>query len=414
MEMLNREEICIIVDSSTNNSNYKILNWSLVNYADHLIGYLGDHLKLTVEIEENNAKQELQYFVKCTPLYDSWKIEYMKKVPFFEKEFRMLSSLFTQFNQAGGYKRWCPRPLYIKENLFVFEDLAVLGYKMPNQEFLTYNETIAVAEAIAKFHAQSYIYEEKKSKQLGRPYRIWEDYSEYLQEPTLGSDWRDTGRNAVIDYLKVFSKYKDLPNFERHVETIITKLYEDVWTLMKPSIKYRNVVLHRDIWKNNILLKTLANGTVHAMIVDYQTVLYCSGMLDLSSFIYFNTNKNFRHNYLRNVQDHYYDILSRELNNVGIDISTVYSDKSVMLDSYEESLLFGLTQSGIIVPISAMGQNKTEELFCNPETSATINTVSRSQEFIQIARENSNYENRVTDILDEMLERYVPNLNLFK
>lgn len=281
---------------------------------------------------------------------------------------------------------------------------------MPSREFLTYNEAIAVVEAIARFHAQSYIYEEKKSKQLGRPYRIWEDYSEYLQESTFGADWRNTGRNAAIDYLKVFSKYKDLPNFERNVETVVTKLYEDVWTAMKPSFKYRNAVIHRDIWINNILLKTLTDGTIHAMLVDYQTVLYCPGMLDLSSFIYFNTTKDFRDNYLGNLLGHYYDLLSRELKNEGIDISVVYSDKSVMLDSYEESLLFGLTQGAIIVPIFTMGREKVEELFCNPETSATINTVSRSEEFIQIARENSKYERRVTDVMDEMLEKYLPIL----
>lgn len=288
--------------------------------------------------------------------------------------------------------------------------MAVLGYKMPDQDFLTYNETIAVIEAIARFHAQSYIYEEKKSKQLGRPYSIWEDFSEYLQESVLGADWRDTGKKAVIDYLKVFSKHKDMPNFERNVETIITKLYKDVWTLMKPSTKYRNVVVHRDIWNNNILLKTLADGTAHAMIVDYQTVLYCPGMLDLSSFMYFNTTKSFRYNYLENILEHYYDLLNRELKNEGIDISVVYCDKSVMLDSYEESLLFGLTQGALIVPIFAMGRENVEKLFCNPETSEAINTVSRSEEVIQIARENAKYENRVTELLDEMFEKYLPNL----
>lgn len=102
MEMLNRDEICIIVNTSKNNKNFKILKWSLVNYAEQLIGYLGDHLKLTVEIQDNDAKQELRYFVKCEPRFDNWKKEYLKKVPFFKKEFYMLSSLFTQFNHAEG------------------------------------------------------------------------------------------------------------------------------------------------------------------------------------------------------------------------------------------------------------------------------------------------------------------------
>lgn len=101
MEVLNQDEINIIVNSSMN-SDFKILNWSLANYADHLIGYLGEHLKLTVEIENNNDTQELRYFVKCMPRFNNWKAQYLKKMPFFDKEFRMLSSLFTHFRHAEG------------------------------------------------------------------------------------------------------------------------------------------------------------------------------------------------------------------------------------------------------------------------------------------------------------------------
>lgn len=280
---------------------------------------------------------------------------------------------------------------------------------MPDQEFLTYDEIIAAVEALARFHAQSYIYEEKKSKQLNRPYKIWEDYSEYLQEPILGADWRDTGAKAIIEYLKVYSKHKDMRNFARNVETIITKLYEDVRTVMKPSTKYRNVVVHRDIWNNNMLLKTQSDGKVHAVIIDYQTVLYCPGMLDLSSLMYFNSTRNFRDNYLKNILEHYYEFLGMELKTEGIDISIVYYDKSVMLDSYEDSILFGITQSCLIVPIIAMNREKREQLFNNPKCSEKVNIVSRSEEFIEIARENANYECRVTELFDEMLERYLLN-----
>lgn len=280
---------------------------------------------------------------------------------------------------------------------------------MPDQEYLTYNEIIAAVEAVARFHGQSYIFEEKKSKQLNRPYQIWEDYSEHLQESISGADWRVTGAKAVIDYLKVYSKYKNLSNFAKCVETIITKLYENVLTVMKPSLKYRNVVVHRDIWTNNLLVKTQTDGKVHAVIVDYQTVLYCPGMLDLSSLMYFNTTKNFRANYLKNILDYYYNFLNKELHNEGIDISVVYYDKSAMLDSYEESVMFGLTQACLVVPMVAMDRGKREQFFNNPETSAKVNTVSRSEEFIETARENTNYESRVTELFDEIVERYLLN-----
>lgn len=289
----------------------------------------------------------------------------------------------------------------------MFEDVTQIGYTMPNNvNTLSYDETIATVTALALFHAQSFIYEEKKSMELKRPYRIWEDYREYLCEPKKGQSWRDTGMKAVIDFPKVFSRFKLQPNFIKLIEEKVPNLFTTAVEQMKPNSKVRNVVIHRDIWSNNIFFKRQEGDKTHALLIDYQTVLYSAPMLDLSSLLYFNTTKSFRNQYTKRIIEYYYDVLRTELKLVNIEIQSIM-DKNNIMKSYEESLIFALTQAALIVPITAMTNEKRKQYFDNPDTTYKINCVSRSQEFIELARENVVYKKRVIELFDEIVERFL-------
>lgn len=297
--------------------------------------------------------------------------------------------------------------MYAKEELFVFEDVTEDGYVMPYQyNLLSDDELKATVTTLARFHSQSFIHEEKKGKELNRPYRIWEDYQQFLIEPEKGQSWRNTGMRAAIDTLKIFSKYKNEPKFPILVESVTTQVYQTARDLMKPSLKHRNVVIHRDLWTNNIFLKRFGNNEIHALIVDFQTVLYAPPMFDLSSVIYFNTSKEFRCSNTYAIVKHYYDVLSNELRIENIDIKTILNE-SDLFELYEESIVFGLTQAALIVPIIAMNEELLQKIFKNPELAAKVNTISRSKEVIELAKGNENYRNRILELYDEIVERYV-------
>lgn len=278
---------------------------------------------------------------------------------------------------------------------------------MPLQEdTMSFEELKASVETLARFHAQSYIYEERKSKELGRPYRIVEDYSEYLQERTFQTDWRDTGRNAAMDYLKTYSKYKSEPNFNRYIDSIVPGLFTKGLELMQPSKEYRNAVVHRDLWSNNILIKKERISPPHVLFVDFQTVIYTSPLLDLSSLIYFNTTRGDRDIWTDDFIEVYYTVLSEELEASGIDVNSIF-EKAALRDAYEKSRLFAITQAALITPVIAMTKEKCEAIFFDPESVRRLNVESRSQELIDVAKEDENYKARVTELLDEIVERYV-------
>lgn len=276
---------------------------------------------------------------------------------------------------------------------------------MANHEStLNYNETMAVIKTLARFHAQSFIYEEKKTVELQRPYRIWDDFNEYLQEPK-NRDWRNAGCNAAIGFLKVFSKHRSEPLFTEKLTDLFHSLFNDAFDLMSPSTKYRNTVVHRDLWSNNILLKT-ENGQCDALIIDFQTVLYCPPTMDLSSVIYMNTDKKFRDKHVDEILEFYYKVLSEEVEDkIGIDFATILSVDEFM-ESYDESLLFGLTQAAIVIPITAMKVKERERYFCDSESIHRINNVSRTKEVIDVANQDAEYYTRLMDLFEDILDKY--------
>ncbi|XP_061716100.1 uncharacterized protein LOC133524221 [Cydia pomonella] len=401
MDLLNQEEINTIIKQY---GSFKVLDFSISKYSDVFIGSLGDHFKLIVTVDDS-VQSKYKFFVKCMPK-NQWVAEYLTKSNYFRREYTMLRELFVEFDRNGGSK-WRPRSVFVKENVFVFEDARELGYQMAGESqggILSYKEMQAAVIALARFHARSLIYEEKKSQELHRPYRIWEDFSELLQQ-SPDHDWRNTGRNAVIEFLKVYSKRKNEPDFSKNVTELLISLFDDALNLMKPSAKYRNTVIHRDLWCNNILIKS-DNENDHALIVDFQTVLYGAPTLDLSSLIYFNTTKHFRDIYLHEMLEIYYEELSNEVKReLNIIFSTILS-KDTFMESYEECVLFGMTQAAILVPITAMKVEKKEELYSTPESGHRINNVSRSKEIIDVANEDATYCSRITELFEDIVDRY--------
>ncbi|CAH0715586.1 unnamed protein product, partial [Brenthis ino] len=410
MEFLSRNEIKHILQQCGILSVSE-LKWSVENYSEKLIGLLGEHLSLKISFQKNGVTVEKQFFVKCIPRFNEEQARLLRNTDFFAKEYIMLSKLFKNFKEGDGARKFRPKLFYAKEELFVFEDVKLMGYTMPNLYInLEYDEILATVAAVAKFHAQSYIFEEHQSKKLKRPYKIWEDYSEYLNDSVNNMPWRDTGMKALIDFLKIFSEFKSKSNVMSKIEEKIPNLFKQASDLMKPSSKYRNVVVHRDIWTNNILLKTLENGQLHALIVDFQTVVYCAPMLDLSSLLYFNTSKEFRATYTERIIEFYYDILKQELQFENINILSIV-DKQSILESYEESAVFGMTQAALIVPIMLLDEER-KQVYNDPMYIATLNFVSRSQIFIDLAKEDNKYRERVLELFDEIAEKIVNSLNL--
>lgn len=82
--------------------SYATLQYEIENYSEKLVGYLGEHLRMFIKVNSCGRIYEKVLFVKCMPRSDEYKATYLKKTGFFQKEYALLSSLFTQFMKREG------------------------------------------------------------------------------------------------------------------------------------------------------------------------------------------------------------------------------------------------------------------------------------------------------------------------
>lgn len=110
MELVSEDEIKTLLKN--NFGNAKLVKWNFREFDEKYIGYLGDHIKLILQVENHETK-EIPLFVKCMPRNDKWKSEYLKEMRFFKKEYVMLSSLFKDFTGEEGKSTIVPLILII-------------------------------------------------------------------------------------------------------------------------------------------------------------------------------------------------------------------------------------------------------------------------------------------------------------
>ncbi|XP_047504234.1 uncharacterized protein LOC125049149 [Pieris napi] len=407
MSLFNNDEVKIIAEKC-GFKNYDTLQYEIQNYSEELVGYLGEYLRLFLKVNSHDRV----LFVKCVPRYDEYKAEYLRKTGFFRKEYVLLSSLFTQFIKREGCSKWRPEVIHLKDEVFVFEDVTKIGYALSDsRKPFSYEEVVATVKAVAKFHADSLIYEYNKTQQLKRPYYIWEDYKEYLFEPVKAQAWRDTGCKGVIDILRIYSAYKDSPNFQS-VANVVTDLFNRATKSMQPSRKHRNVVVHRDVWSNNVFFKEMEDGSTHALLVDFQTAVYTIPTHDLATLLFLNTTKKFRSVFTNKMIDIYYMCLSDVLNDAGVNILDFF-DKKALSKAYEDSVVFGITQAALVLPIANMPEF-IKDKYCRSGNDE-FDAISRSHCFIESLESDEQYRETILELFDDIVERFVlPSLNSYK
>ncbi|GLV55391.1 uncharacterized protein CBL_21014 [Carabus blaptoides fortunei] len=181
----------------------------------------------------------------------------------YEKEYFVYTMLKSLFNNADNYKCDYMTDCYftVKNDLLVFEDMSTDGYvanKFGTLELDLHHLLIGL-DALAKFHAGSIIYETRKSKMLGKPYKLLDEYSEYLQEPLYRRDDDYLGNKMFKSYIKAVTALIDLvPQFEgrrREIKEKYLTQVDRVYELVKKSDSFCNVICHGDLWTCNILYK---------------------------------------------------------------------------------------------------------------------------------------------------------------
>ncbi|XP_025199916.1 uncharacterized protein LOC112597903, partial [Melanaphis sacchari] len=191
----------------------------------------------------------------------------------------------------------------VNQDIVVLENDAVRGYRMAVTDHrlcLDFDHLVVAIRALAKFHGLSY-----RAKHVDR--KTFEDLVAEVQE----TQWDDNGRWGLLDKevggLLAVALDRIIErrgggggDVDRRVHRFRTELLADasdtLRRVMEPT-EPLSVLCHGDFNRNNLMFRYDDGGggrPVDALPYDMATVRYGSPALDLSFFLYMNTDRRTR------------------------------------------------------------------------------------------------------------------------
>lgn len=294
--------------------------------------------------------------------------------------------------------------LATKESLF-FEDMCVKGFRMTDpRESLDDVHCLLALKQIGKLHAESLILEERKSIENKRPYRLEEEYKNFLNNyGYLYEGWYRHGVDAGLEAAKSsqnMPKNVDFPLFEK----IWHELFKNALELFKPSKTSRNLISHRDLWSNNLMFRYDENGKLaQCIIVDFQSTGCMNPAGDVMGFIYLNVSDERRHSNLEKYLQCYYNSLSNEVKKNGFDV-----EKLILREEFrtncETYKTLALVQCVILQQLGLIDGKQAKVIFENPEDSYRLMFISRSDLIVKLIKTDPIYKKNFMFTIDELVK----------
>ncbi|XP_037821499.1 uncharacterized protein LOC119610396 [Lucilia sericata] len=403
--LLSLDECKVIVDklNQETGQQLQIKTFNIIS-ATEAKGFLGEYFHLTIECFRPDNDKELidqdadngdaillRFFIKNLPPVD----EEHEKVKIFRKESALYGSLLPKL-QKYSTESWCPKVYLCYQNLLVLEDLDSLGFhSLASKENLSDSEMFPILNGLAAMHASSLLYE------LNNEESIEETYYESLKEITVHPDipWFTTGLKAVIEVAKHHSKYQA----EVSQKFIINELplhLKNIYFMVNPSPKYRNVLSHRDTWGGNIFLHHDIPEK-SAVFVDFQTCRYSPPAIDVIFTLFMNLTKQERLEKQADYLEYYYQQLVQHVTNhlpSDKSLNEVIFSEAEFLESIEEFQLFGLVYRALAASILKVPKEIVTDYYKNEE---------RSEKLLEYMEENEEFRMLMEECIEDIIEAVV-------
>ncbi|XP_015431448.1 PREDICTED: uncharacterized protein LOC107187789 [Dufourea novaeangliae] len=366
-----------------------VKKFALRPYSSGTLGFLGTHLRLTVEVESKSGGTEtLSFFVKGVPYDVPVQAEYVIDRCVFLKEKIFYRDIVPEFYKVYNKEPWSPTCYLVKDHLLIFEDLGAKGYTVSNKVF-TKERVVAGLTTLARLHASSLLTEARLGVSLKKLYPHGFVENSFSQTGKC-RQWFSVGIDAIVGVAE-------------HIgldASLLPNICEEVFSGIETSATKRNVVSHGDLWGNNLMYSN--DVPPKCLLVDFQLVRYCPLAHDVAQFLYLSADRSFRLACEESMLKHYYSVLCDTLKTAKISVDI--PAWSEVVEGMEEQRLCAAITAATFFQTVLLDEQVGAEITNDSDTYSIHQFVSRTEMIINTMKSTPEYNRRLTEIVTELVE----------
>lgn len=301
-DIVSIEDIYCITKKAIRSSKFFIQNMCIVKdkYNERLSK---NGLKLYLDIQHNDRLKILNYFVRIHPSVEEHKM-FTKIIPFLQNKVKIIKECIPNF-----YLSKC-------DDIIIFEDFATKGYKRLNSKIeFNINYVFAVIKTMVKFHATSFIFENKKSK---TNYSLLNEFKIELEEvEKVTNEEIEVCKQLIKIAFQLFFPNSSAYELE-DIEKKCNFLAENSISILKKSEPCSKVICHGDLCRENLMFLLNKEEVKDCRFIEFHYYKYAPPAFDFINFLYCSTDNNLRKKYFDVLVQFYYSQMELVLKLHGI------------------------------------------------------------------------------------------------
>ncbi|KAJ8680538.1 hypothetical protein QAD02_016325 [Eretmocerus hayati] len=396
--LITLEDVSFVTHRALNHSNVKVKEYRFTPYSDKELGYFGSHWQLDIVIQVQGEQKNLSLFVKCLPLNCQKQIDFVQEEGIFLEETIFFKDIYPQLIESYCGEKWSPVCYLSKKDILIMENLRDQNYKMHDIFFDKTELLKSALTSVARFHSCSILTEDRFYRESREHNTLGKLYPGSFREKTYTKSggavrWLQAGINlavAVADRLG----YNSLR---------LRQSFDQIFDVVRPSQKYRNVICHGDLWTNNLMFDD-AKPIPKCILVDFQFIRYGPMVLDILQLIYLSTTKAYRKENEKELIHFYYSILNETILKNKETAETISPKLHDILDAYEDLRLYGCFIASLQFPIALLDPEIVKENTKDSESYEKFIFGDRTDVTLAYMQKNEFYRRIIEESIGELVE----------
>lgn len=390
-----------IVEKHLKTSDNECIDFSVEHISEE-VSECGKRLVLSIRVKSGKEIKNLRFFVKLFPKA-SHEISYVQQKTGLDKEIFAYTVYFentTKYLLTGSPET--SRLVYFKPNeIIVLKHLADEGYDVARAKMFDENHIKLALEKIAELHATSLAYEELKSKEVGKEYRLGNEFNKQLKEGYYIKDknllFYNQLQGTPQDILYLIDKLPENKISKEQLKIKFTERLEEIFEIFYDHSKFRNVFSHGNLQHKNMVFKYEGDKPVSCKLINFNFIRYAPPALDVLLFLWHVTGYQTRKSSLENYLTFYYKMLKEQVNKYNVCLKNILSRDE--FDSTCDEFLPAVKLMHTHKTVSKIISQYTENLLSSSTTGETrLNFLS------DLLQSDQNFKRSIANEVDTIVD----------